>query len=154
MTRTHSQKPNLYEEDFLAWCEKTATQLKNQDFANLDFANLIEEIEALGRSERRELRNRLGVFLSHLLKRSYIESPENFRGWDLTIVEQRQQIANLLRDSPRLKPYFEESLLAVYRDALELVVVEYPQIEFPSNYPFDRERENLLSQTYWQEDEN
>lgn len=64
----------LYETDFLAWCERTVSQLKAKDVENLDFENLIEEVESLGKSERRELRNRLLVLIAQILKRMYVNS--------------------------------------------------------------------------------
>ena len=89
----------------MAWCEDTAAKLRSRELDNLDSDNLIEEIKSLGRSERRELKNRLMVLLAHILKRMYVNSPENFNRWELTIVEQRKQIKGLLQDSPSLKPY-------------------------------------------------
>ncbi|HEY9693349.1 MAG TPA: DUF29 domain-containing protein [Oculatellaceae cyanobacterium] len=56
----------LYEQDFVAWCEDTANKLKKRDLDHLDFENLIEEIESLGRSDRRELKNRLTVLFAHI----------------------------------------------------------------------------------------
>jgi hypothetical protein len=64
----------LYEYDFLAWCERTVVQLKAKDVENLDFENLIDKIESLGKSERRELRNRLLVLIAHILKRMHVNS--------------------------------------------------------------------------------
>lgn len=92
----------LYEQDFIAWCDATVTQLKAGQLDHLDIENLIEEVESLGKRDRRELRNRLMVLLAHLLKRLYVDMPENFNGWELTIVEQRKQIQTLLNDSPSL----------------------------------------------------
>lgn len=63
-----TNQPNLYETDYLAWIEKTAEQLKQRDFAAVDWESLIEEIEAMGRSERRSLESNLVVILLHLLK--------------------------------------------------------------------------------------
>lgn len=141
----------LYEQDFVAWCEDTAAKLKKRDIEHLDFENLIEEIESLGRSDRRELKNRLTVLLAHLLKRMYINSPENFNGWEVTIVEQRQQIKGLLEDSPSLKPYLAEILAKVYANALESVRFEYKQTEFPDTWQFDIEADVLLSKKYWED---
>ncbi|MDY7006115.1 MAG: DUF29 domain-containing protein [Cyanobacteriota bacterium] len=118
---------SLYHRDFIAWCEDTAAKLRSRELDNLDFDNLIEEIESLGRSERRELKNRLMVLLAHILKRMYVNTPENFNGWELTIVEQRKQIKGLLQDSPSLKPYLEATFTEVYADALDIVRVEYKQ---------------------------
>jgi hypothetical protein len=63
----HSQ-PNLYESDFYQWIQQTAGALKAKAFDQVDWDNVIEEIESMGRSERRELKSRLIVLLEHLLK--------------------------------------------------------------------------------------
>jgi hypothetical protein len=141
----------LYDQDFVAWCEDTAAKLKVRDFENLDFENLIEEIESLGRSDRRELRNRLMVLFAHILKRMYVNSPENFNGWELTIIEQRRQIRDLLEESPSLKPYLAEILAKVYANALESVRFEYKQAEFPDTWQFDVQTDVLLSNKYWED---
>jgi hypothetical protein len=59
---------NSYEKDFYSWTQEQAGLLRNGQFNNLDIPNLIEEIETLGRSERRELESRLTILLLHLLK--------------------------------------------------------------------------------------
>lgn len=141
----------LYEQDFVAWCEDTANKLKKRDLDHLDFENLIEEIESLGRSDRRELKNRLTVLFAHILKRIYVNSPENFNGWELTIIEQRRQIQDLLEDSPSLKSYLAEILAKVYANALNDVRFEYRQTEFPQTWQFEIETDVLLSQKYWEE---
>lgn len=141
----------LYERDFVAWCEDTAAKLRARDIEHLDFDNLIEEIESLGRSDRRELKNRLTVLLAHILKRMYVSSPENFNGWELTIIEQRRQIQDLLEDSPSLKPYLVEILAKVYANALNDVRFEYKQTEFSETWQFDTETDALLSKKYWEE---
>jgi hypothetical protein len=58
----------LYESDFYAWTQEQAKLLHKGAWECLDIPNLVEEIESLGRQERQELRNRLGVLLGHLLK--------------------------------------------------------------------------------------
>ena len=62
---------SLYETDFYAWTQEQALLLRSQTWEQLDTVNLIEEIESLGRKERQELRNCLGVLLGHLLKWQY-----------------------------------------------------------------------------------
>ncbi|HIK45966.1 MAG TPA: DUF29 domain-containing protein [Leptolyngbyaceae cyanobacterium M65_K2018_010] len=143
----------LYEQDFVAWCEATVAQLKAGQLDQLDIENLIEEIDSLGKRDRRELTSRLRVLLAHLLKRLYVPTPENFNGWELTIVEQRKQIQALLKDSPSLKPYLVETLPEVYLDSLELVSVEYKQVSFPKNCPFRNEGDELLFKQYWLDSE-
>jgi len=92
----------LYETDFAQWLDQTAQLLKEKRFDELDLDNLVEEIEALNRSEKREVESRLEVLLMHLLKWHY--QPEHqSRSWQSTIQEQRRQLLRLLKDSPSLK---------------------------------------------------
>jgi len=140
----------LYEQDFVAWCEATVTRLKAGRLDAIDIENLIEEIDSLGKRDRRELKSRLSVLLAHLLKRIYVNSPENFTGWELTIREQRRQLRELLADSPSLKPYLLEVFDHAYANARSDLELEYPQVEFPDVWPFSFEdATTLLTQTYW-----
>ncbi|MFN5967464.1 MAG: DUF29 domain-containing protein, partial [Pseudanabaena sp.] len=76
---THkSLDTSLYEADFLLWTEATVAKLKARDFDHIDLENLIEEIESLGRSEKKEVRNRLKTLLEHLIKRIYVDMPQEF----------------------------------------------------------------------------
>lgn len=114
---------HLYETDFYAWTQEQVSLLKNQEWEQLDTVNLIEEIETLGRRERQELRNRLGVLLGHLLKWQF-QSEKRSNSWLGTIREQRVQIKLLLQDSPSLKPYLNEVFLTVYELGLALAIRE------------------------------
>lgn len=140
----------LYDRDFVEWCEVTASQLKERKFEQVDLENLIEEIEGLAKRDRRELKNRLTVLLAHLLKRIYVNSPDNFHGWELTIREQRRQIQDLLQDSPSLKSYLEEVFNIAYQNALDDVRFEYRQTNFPDTWKFDLKSNSLLSENYWE----
>ncbi len=140
---------NLYDQDFVEWCEITAAQLRDRKFEQVDLENLIEEIEGLAKRDRRELKNRLTVLLAHLLKRTYVNSPENFQGWELTIREQRRQSQDLLQDSPSLKSYLGEVFNTAYQNALDDVRLEYQQNEFPGTWEFELNSESLLSDNYW-----
>ena len=139
---------NLYEQDFVAWCEATVARLKAGQLDQLDIENLIEEVDSLGKRDRRELTSRLRVLLAHLLKRLYVDMPENFNGWELTIVEQRKQIQALLKDSPSLRPYLAEIVADVYLDSLDLVSIEYKQVVFPETCHFAADTNGLLTQKY------
>jgi hypothetical protein len=109
----------LYDQDLHLWWVKTADLLKQKRFEELDLENLIEEIESMGKRERRELANRLTTIIEHLLKLTYWTEvkEENARGWRVTIVEQRRQIIRLLADSPSLKTWLEEIFLECYEAA-------------------------------------
>jgi Domain of unknown function DUF29 len=65
------QTTTLYDQDFYAWTQQQVDLLKAGCWNELDIENLIEEIESLGKQERQELENRLGVLLGHLLKWRY-----------------------------------------------------------------------------------
>lgn len=132
---------DLYETDFYAWTQEQVSLLKTQQWNELDTVNLIEEIEALGRQERQELRNRLGVLLGHLLKWQF-QPNKHSNSWLGTIREQRIQIKLLLEDSPSLKPYLEQVLLDAYQLGLALAIRETDLDEqaFPEVCPYTLEQ--------------
>ena len=97
-----------YDTDILTWSERQATLLRRRaagelvNDADIDWPNVAEEIESVGRSERRELRNRMARLQQHLLKWRY--QPEHrSRSWRTTITTQRREIEALLADSPSLR---------------------------------------------------
>jgi hypothetical protein len=139
----------LYDQDYLLWTENTVNQLRNKTFHRLDLANLIEEIEDLGKSQKRELKSRLGELLEHILKRTYIDMPDCYRGWVESVDKQRIALRRLLKDSPSLKPYLVEVFDEVYVDILIVVCRSYPQCQFPERWPFERNIEALLIIDFW-----
>lgn len=101
---SHSQ--SLYELDYLQWIETTVEKLQRQDYTDVDWENLIEEIADMGRSERRSLKSSLIVILVHLLKWQF--QPERRSGsWEGSIIEHRRRVRDALQDSPSLIPYLE-----------------------------------------------
>lgn len=114
---------NLYETDFYAWTQQQAKLLKIKAWDELDAANLIEEIESLGRKERQELRNRLGILIGHLLKWEY-QPQYRSNSWLATIKEQRRRLQDLLLENPSLQPYLAEILDRAYQDGVDLAVRE------------------------------
>lgn len=140
----------LYEQDFCLWVADTVAKLQARNFDQLDLENLIEEIESLARRDRRELKNRLDVLLNHLLKRYYIPTPENYRGWELTIREQRKQLRRLFEESPSLRNYLSEVFDETWQVALADAQEDYPNVEFPDEWPFNYDVEAILSERFWQ----
>jgi len=114
---------HLYETDFYAWTMEQSKLLRDGDVQNLDIINLVEEIESLGKQQRQELRNRLGVLIGHLLKWDY-QPEKQSKSWRATIREQRRETLHLLKENPSLKPYLEEAITDAYQSGLELVVRE------------------------------
>jgi hypothetical protein len=131
----------LYEKDFNLWIKQTINQLKEGNLQDLDIENLIEEIDSMGRSDKREIYNRLKVLLMHLLKWKY-QPQKRSQSWELTIDEQRDQIKLVLKDSPSLKPYFKENLADCYQDAIRKAIKEtgLDKNIFPLECPFSQEQ--------------
>jgi hypothetical protein len=131
------QTTTLYDQDFYAWTQHQVELLRVGRLRELDIENLMEEIESLGRQERQELRNRLGVLLGHLLKWHY--QPEaRSKSWAATIQEQRRRIQRHLKENPSLKPYLPEAIAIGYEDGLDLVNRETPldPAQLPPSCPF------------------
>jgi len=144
-----SLKP-LYESDYLLWTQDVIAKLKAKDFDSIDIDNLIEEIEDLGRSAKRELKQRLATLLEHLLKRLYVNMPQEYNGWERTIREQRRQIKRELKETPSLKIIWDESFDIEWEFVLEKVRDDYAQLEFPDQWQFDRNIDTILSIDFWQ----
>jgi Domain of unknown function DUF29 len=128
MIATTDRKPNqslLYDRDFHQWTQVIAEALRSRNWAAVDVENLIEEVESLGRQQRQELRNRLGILLGHLLKWQF-QPMLRSKSWRLTLREQRAQIRFLLKDNPSLKPYLEEAIDEGYILGQLLVAKETP----------------------------
>jgi predicted nucleic acid-binding Zn-ribbon protein len=119
------QTATLYDQDFYAWTQQQVELLKAGQWKQVDIENLIEEIESLGKQQRQELRNRLGVLLGHLLKWRY--QPEGrSKSWFYTIREQRREIQRHLKENPSLKPYLPEAIAIGYEQGLDLLGKETP----------------------------
>jgi len=102
-----------YEEDFYAWTVEQSRVLRSGELSTIDAANIAEEIESMGRSDRRELKSRLVVLVLHLLKWRHQPSARS-RRWSATIDEQRLQIGDLLSESPSLRPMMLAILAQAY----------------------------------------
>src|SRR4029453_5910695 len=101
-------KTTLYDQDFYAWTQEQAALLREGAVHELDLTNLAEEIESLGKSEQRELYNRLRRLLRHLLKLQVAAQglPRDLEragtGWHTTVTVQRMDLAKLLRENKTL----------------------------------------------------
>jgi Domain of unknown function DUF29 len=134
-----------YDTDILIWSERQATLLRRRaagelvNDADIDWPNVAEEIESVGRSERRELRNRMARLHQHLLKWRY--QPEHrSRSWRTTITTQRREIEALLADSPSLRASLPDVLAASYRAARDDAMTETGLLDLPENSPFTVEQ--------------
>lgn len=136
------KKPtSLYESDFYAWTVDQAEKLRARatfdNRGDIDWENAAEEIESVGRSDKREIRSRLEVLLLHLLKWRF-QSKRRKHGWRDTIVEQRRRLPMVVDDSPSLREYPVSVLDDVYALAVIGAAREtgLPKAEFPLTCPF------------------
>ena len=139
----------LYDQDFALWIETTVNQLKSKNFTELDLENLINEVESLGRQDKRELESRLITLFEHAIKRRYVPMTDCYRGWENTLKRTQKELKKNLRDSPSLKNYFLEILNDCYQDAVDNLQDDY-DINFPENSPFPETIEVLLNEKFWQ----
>ncbi|HRD66873.1 MAG TPA: DUF29 domain-containing protein [Candidatus Competibacter sp.] len=140
-----------YEQDRHAWTTHTAALLRQGRLGELDVVHLIEELDSMGASERRELYSRLKILLLHLLKWRY-QPERQSDSWGFTIDEQRDQIAYLLRQSPSLKPTVPTVIEEAYPAARRLAAREtrLPLTTFPERSPLTMQQ--ILDPDYWPDD--
>ncbi|MBW4614940.1 MAG: DUF29 domain-containing protein [Desmonostoc vinosum HA7617-LM4] len=135
---TSIAKTRLYEQDFVAWTEQTLELIRAGKLEQIDWEAVSEEIESLGKSDRRELKSRLEVLLQHLLKWQF---QPNLRSssWLNTIDEQRNRIEDLLVDSSSLRLYVEEVLADCYRRSKKAATHETNLVmdTFPADCPYN-----------------
>ena len=128
---------SLYETDYVEWSKRTAELIRSGRLSEVDLDNVAEEIESLGRSDWRQLRNRVRVLLLHLLKSD--AAPEVQSGsWRATVMEQRTRIRQLLEDSPSLRASLPEVIAANYGPAVELAALQMNRdvSAFPPQCPY------------------
>lgn len=131
----------LYETDYLKWLDATAAAIKQGNLDAVDWDNLLEEIEDMGRSERRTLASNLKILILHLLKWQF-QPERRSNSWRSTIAEHRQRIRKSLKESPSLKPYLDTAIAENYSDAVELAAIEtgLSQETFPKECLFTPEQ--------------
>jgi hypothetical protein len=139
----------LYEQDFNSWLEDTLVNLRAKDFERIDIENLIEEIEGLANRDRREVESRLKRLIEHILKRCYVNMPECSRGWEVTIINQRDELRKLLIQSPSLKRHFSQAFDESFATALKIVQTEYTEVYFPDKWQFGRDNDVILNDLFW-----
>lgn len=117
MQDTSPKPPSLYDADFYAWANQQAALLRDGRLSEADIANIAEEIESMGRSEKRELVSRLQILMLHLLKWRY-QSKRRGKSWRSSIKVQRIELKRHIRDNPSLKSRIAEAIADAYEVAL------------------------------------
>lgn len=148
MTLSPEKVTTLYEIDYLLWIETTLQQLRDRDYNQVDWQNLLEAIEDMGKSERHSIKSNLTVVLMHLLKWEF--QPQCRTGsWAGSITQHRTRILYALEDSPSLNNYLPEVLETAYSRARQEASDEtqLPLSMFPLDCPYAIEQ--VLDDEFW-----
>ena len=139
---------NLYDTDFYAWANEQAALLRAGKLAAADIENIAEEIESMGKGEKRELISRLTVLLQHLLKWQF-QPVRRGSSWETTIIVQRNDLTDHLEDNPSLRAKLDEAIKRAYRDAFFIASDEtaLPKETFPPVCPWSFEQ--IMDAAFW-----
>ncbi len=131
---SESKNINTYERDFYQWTVEQTQALREQNLEKLDWENIIEEIEALGRSDYHAVVSLLTRIIQHRLKIDYADQPQINRHWQAEI----KAFSNTVRRrySTSMKPKLELEWQSIYSDAIDLYLIDYPPSDFPEVCPY------------------
>lgn len=137
-----------YQTDIIAWANEQAALLRAGKLSALDIEHIAEEIEDVGKSEQRELANRMSLLLAHLLKWQF-QSDRRGTSWQRTIKEQRRAIAAHIKETPSLKASLDNKnwFEWVWADAIAKSIDETGLELFPEDCAWSVEQ--ILSQDFF-----
>jgi len=140
-----------YQTDFYAWANEQAALLRQGRLSEADIANIAEEIESMGKTEKRELASRLTVLLAHLLKWRH-QPGRRGPSWEVTITNQRRDLTILLKDNPSLGANAPEAVEYAYANARGEAYAEtgLPKTTFPPDAPWSFDQ--IMDQDFWPND--
>lgn len=144
--RAADSLPDLYEADETAWLEAMAQLIVQDRLQDLDYPHLAEHLTDMAKRDRREVKSRLVVLLTHLLKWTY--QPDRRAGsWRGSIISQRQELADAA-SSGVLRNHAIAVFPKAYADAVAIAAAEagLPEETFPRHCPYSFEQllaENL-----------
>jgi Domain of unknown function DUF29 len=143
-----TSRRSLHDNDFYAWSLEQAALLRAGRVGEADLATIAEEIESMGKTEKRELVSRLTVLLLHLLKWERQPAGRS-NSWRLSIANARDEIADLLDDNPSLKAIIDDVMASAYRYARRKAAIEMDMAEdtFPAQCPWNFAR--AMEEGFW-----
>ena len=139
-TAASAAEASLYDTDFVMWIEEQVQLLRTGQLDKLDIENVAEELDSMGRRDRRSIKSHLSVIQAHLLKLQF--QPEaRSTSWLRSISNSRGRIAHIVEDSPSLLRELPMMLIAAYPEAVRDAMIDtgLPRIAFPAEPPFDLE---------------
>ncbi|MCC6777396.1 MAG: DUF29 domain-containing protein [Hyphomicrobiales bacterium] len=140
-TKISARSNDLHDTDFYAWTQEQARLLRERRFDDLDLDNLVDEVESVGRSDKRQIESRLEILMAHLLKWKFQPGGRG-NSWVATIFEQRQRLIGLVEESPSLREFQRQEVSNSYR-AARLLAAKETGIAlgvFPDDCPFTPEQ--------------
>ena len=146
-------RSDLYKQDFFRWTEQQAALLRREAARRLntalDLEHLAEEIESLGRSDRRALTSHLARIIEHLLKLQYSPATEPRAGWRTSVQVHRDEARKLLADSPSLRPYLAGVLEDCYRSGRDFASIGMSEeaVTLPERCPYSLDQ--ILERDWW-----
>jgi hypothetical protein len=146
--KNHAVDEQIYGGDFYDWTIQTSRLLRAGRISEVDLEQIAEEIEDMGKSDRRALASHLKILMVHLLKWRYQPTHRGI-SWKLSITNARDEIQDLLKESPSLKSKVEQLMAERYGAASKRASLEtgLAQDSFPETCPFSVE--SLLDDEYW-----
>ena len=141
---------SLYDRDFYAWANEQVALLRAGKLTEADIENIAEEIESMGRSEKRELVSRLTILLQHLLKWQF-QPGRHSTSWRLSIENTRLQLEDHLNDNPSLKSQLVEAMRSAYSRAVNEAVAEtgFARTTFAAECPYSYDQ--AMRPDFWPE---
>jgi hypothetical protein len=142
----------LYDRDFYAWANEQARLLRSGHLSEADIEHIAEEIESMGKAEKRELVSRLVVLLCHLLKWQY-QPERRGKSWRNTVAYQRLDVADHLADNPSLRTRLGQSVEDAYKRA-RLAAANETDLDadvFPVTCPWPFE--HIMDADFWPDSE-
>jgi len=138
----------LHDVDFHAWALENAALLRDGRLSEIDIEHVAEELESIGRSERRELASRLAIIFAHLLKWAH-QSGRQSASWRNTIKVRRLDACSVLADNPSLLTQADDIVTAAYDKGKLLAANEtgFDEHGFPEHCPWTLEQ--ALDPDYW-----
>jgi hypothetical protein len=148
--KSSARRQASYASDFCGWTAEQARLLRKSKPAHLDWENLAEEIESLGKSDRRAMGSALKIVLEHLIKWRF-QSGKRSPSWSDSIDEHRDRIARIVEDSPSLAALPGEILETEYHKARRKALrdTRFPPKDVPETCPFSVEQ--ALDPDFWPE---
>ncbi len=130
-----------YEDDFEQWCYEQAELLRQRRFAELDLPNVIEELEDMGKEQRRALSSSYRILIAHLLKWQF-QPQLRSRSWEQTIDRERDNIIDREKMNPSLGKDAKRLVEEVYRRAIREAAkeTELSRNTFPFDCPYSMEQ--------------